>query len=268
MEDCIVNQPGIHGDNAAAGFWDFSPLPQLAGLHWFSVSKRGDETRVSIHGEIGIGEETVEDLIQAVGPAGPITLNITSVGGDTRTALLIYMKLRQRIKLATIRGQCFSAAVDIALSASKIRIEKSARMMVHRARSAVFGDQDQIQNAANMVKSSNAFWGKIYLSRCPESADWFNGSDHYFSADEALACGLVDEVFEDPASAQSPGPDADPLPTAECYPPTPDESLFQDFLRAFGPITVCNRNNFIRNVAAWAAHNSTETTTTKEHHAN
>lgn len=229
-------------------------FPPISGVEWFSVNRDVTGAVVSIHGEIGIGNQTAEDLLEAVGPEGDVRFIIRSFGGDTDIALKIFYSLKDRVTVATVY-ECFSAAMIFACAAKTIRIQAGARMMVHRARRAVFGDQDQLALAIKHIQKCNQAYFKVLSRRCPNAVEWNDGKDHYFTASEALSAGLVDEIFElppvafdkigEPASAQEPGP-------------TSDEQLFMNFFHAFGPVIVRNRHLFARSCGAWAFHNSTE----------
>ena len=246
----------IDGGNAASGVFHVSPLTPLDGFKWFSVSKRGSDHIVSIFGEIGVGIQKVEDLLISVGSSGSIEFNINSIGGDSLTALRIHNALCHRATVATIRGACFSSAVEIAHTARRVRIEASASMMVHQARAAVFGDMAQVSAAANHLRKTNKAVLQLLRRRCPHAAKWMAGGDFYFTAEESVSEGLADEVFTDPP-AEAP---IAPAATDNFEFPTEDELAFNDLLAMFGPLSVRSRNNFMRNLSAWAAHNAREIT--------
>ena len=77
----------------------------------------------------------------------------------------------------------------------------------------------------------------------------------YFTAEQALAAGLVDAIVE-------PEPEPEFITgTNESAPdpgPTEDEILFGDFLERFGRITVRDRQRFAQNLQVWLARNVIE----------
>ena len=81
-----------------------------------------------------------------------------------------------------------------------------------------------------------------------EVAPWFVNGDHWFTADEALAAGLVDEIL--PALAPRPA-GASTLAQDATESPTEAETLALDLLRALGPLRVRDREAFGREVGAW-----------------
>ncbi len=243
---------------AAEKFTALPPLPTISGTQWFNVGWRGSVCVVNIFGEIGIGSQSFQELIQAIGTSSALEFSINSVGGCAFSALKIYNATRGRVTVATIRGQCFSAAVFVAASAKVIRIEEGAKMMVHRARLAVFGDEETLAKSLKFIQSTNHFYQKALTDRGCNSEGWFNDSDHYFTAAEALEARLADEIFSDAPTeptAMITCPNAmETILEAE----TEDESLFNDFLRAFGTLRVRSRTQFAQAIAAWAFYNTTE----------
>jgi hypothetical protein len=80
-------------------------------------------------------------------------------------------------------------------------------------------------------------------------AAWLS-RDTCFTAPEALAAGLVDEITEVPPA---PVADADRVETSEPI-QTEDETLALSLLSALGQIQVRSKGEFSRAVHAWLAH--------------
>jgi len=231
---------------------------RLSGPNWFTVTLDGDAAQVSILNDIGAFGQTALDVLAQVQAAKTITLAINSTGGDMSCALAVFDGLADRVAEALITGSCFSSAVILAAAAKEIQIEAGARMMVHPARRFVFGDEAELTGAAQSIAKFNARLRAVLAARTGQPAavleGWLDGRDHYFTAQEAVAAGLADEVFSAPVSVcfQTHG---NRLKAAQDS-PTADEALFNDFLRAFGRVHVRNRQRFTRDLCAWAVHNT------------
>jgi hypothetical protein len=124
--------------------------------------------------------------------------------------------------------------------------------MVHSARRFVFGNAEELANIIPFLRENNSRIMDILTARCGESSrSWFDGNNHYFSADEAIAAGLADEILHVPEQSADCEADKPILAAANANTQTDDEGLFLDFLRAFGSIKVHDRVRFERSVKAF-----------------
>ena len=209
---------------------------------------------VSIFDDIGIFGATADDLIAQIGNAQKLSLTINSRGGDSRTAWKVFDALADRQVECDIIGACYSSAIIIAQSAARIRVEQSARLMVHPARTWILADEIELFEAAKTMRATNGRLRELFALKTGQTAatvaGWMDGKDHYFSAPEAVAAGLAHDIFTlPPAQPIEPGA---PTPPG----PTPDETLFFNFLRAFGPFHVQDLARFERGVASWIAYHT------------
>jgi ATP-dependent protease ClpP protease subunit len=239
------------------------PFPRQVppGPDWFSVEIHGDTAHVKIFGEIGLHGQRAEDLLAQIANVENVNFTILDcIGGCGLAALLLHDGLDGCTVTCDIIGRCFSAGILVALSAGQIRIAESARLMVHTPRAWLFADEAELTKAAEQIRLCKSRIRAMLMARlfhdlgsCVDH--WLSdGQDHFFTAVQAKAIGLADEVFTLPAETNI-------KPTADTLPPrreTDDEILFRDFLRAFGRIEVFDRAGFIRNLNAWAVHNVTK----------
>ncbi len=227
---------------------------------WFHVQKSGGIVRVNITGEIGCVRPWRELVAQVEG-ATDIRILINSPGGKVDDGVELFHALNNRVSETTITGRCFSAALPIALAGKKIRMERHARILCHAPHSWIYGDADQMILAARRLKKYSAYLKKIIMERTeqPETvvAGWLNGADVYFSAEQAVAYGLVDEIFDAPKSepCETPVATAD-AGTVQSSGMTEDEQFALDVLRALPRLTVHNRQSFLREVCASLFYNT------------
>jgi ATP-dependent protease ClpP protease subunit len=228
---------------------------------WFHVRMVDGVAFVTISGEIGLFRPWRELVAQVAG-AKDIKLFIDSVGGDTIAGVELFHALHGRVSETTITDKCFSAALPIALAGTKIRIERHARILCHAPCSWKYGHADEMILTAGWLKKNSAYLKKIIMERTELSetvvAGWLNGADFYFTAEQACAYGLADEIFDAPKL------DADGVPVAtrteKSNIPTlsEDELFFNDVLLSVGRLKVRNRADFMRELCAWAAYNTDE----------
>lgn len=85
------------------------------------------------------------------------------------------------------------------LPAKKIRMAENAFVMIHEPYGATSGNYKQMFEYANLLKKMTTNATKAYAKRSgkpvSEFQKYMDGADHWLSADECLAVGLVDEII-------------------------------------------------------------------------
>ena len=169
----------------------------------------------SIDSYWGINLEWLITIFQELRREGATTakLIINSPGGDAQQALAMYnYMLTSDIKLEGVVLGIAASAAGIILQACQTRtMYKSSFVMVHRVSVGYFegGDADQLKGIAQITELYENQCKNIFISRTKQPEDvvnsWFDGNDHYFTADDALANGLCDSIIEDTNSLQNIG---------------------------------------------------------------
>lgn len=234
---------------------------------WWQTQVINGVAHVHIFGDIGCTRPWKELLHEVCG-AKDIKLSIDSPGGNSIVGINLFDELKGRVSETTITGKCFSAALTIALAGTKIRMERHARILCHAPHSWIYADAEQMAFQAKHLSRLADYLKKIIMERCELSetvvAGWLNGVDVYFSAEQAVAYGLADEIYDAPKlAAPCAAPVAAiasarvsferPLPTF-----ADGEKLIYDILFAAGRVSVRSRANFIRELCAWATYNTDE----------
>lgn len=253
-------QGGIPGPNPApeSATERACEASRLAGS-WWSARRNGAIAHVNISNNIGIVGRGVSELVAAIGDAAEVELFIVSNGGDSHSALILHDAITGRCTEATIQGLCCSAAILIAMAAKKRRMANDARMMVHGPQCLFFGSLADVRAQASRMADLELKFSQILSAQTKQSpsqiARWL-ATDNWFNADAALAAGLIDEIFE-PAHAYK-SSEQSSTPAAI---PTTDETLFHEFVRVFGKISVRSRVSFFRELHAQLIYNIHETAT-------
>jgi ATP-dependent protease ClpP protease subunit len=101
--------------------------------------------------------------------------------------------------IVVIEGVVASMGSLIILGANKITMAENGYFMIHEPKGFVEGNAKQLFEQANLLKKMTASAIKAYSTRSGKPASEFqkfmDGADHFLSADEAKALGLVDEII-------------------------------------------------------------------------
>lgn len=180
---------------------------------FFNIIPGNGRCCLLLYGEIG-GEvssgDVMRELLEAERSYGRIDVRINSVGGEVYAGIAIFNALRQSkadIHIY-IDGIAASMASAIALCGKPVEMSRYARLMVHTVRGGCWGTK---KDMADCIKELDALEGvlcKMYAERLgtDETAvrtKYFDGSDHWMSAQEALAQGFVDGIYDVDESAGS-----------------------------------------------------------------
>lgn len=163
---------------------------------------------VYIYDEIGYWGVTASDFVSAfAGITAPsIDLHVNSPGGEVYDGIAIHTAIQQHPATVTayVDGLAASAASFIVMAADKVVIAKNAEMMIHDAMGLCIGNAaDMTAMVADLDRISNNI-ASMYADKTggtPE--DWRavmladNGAGTWYSASEAVAAGLADEILAD-----------------------------------------------------------------------
>lgn len=130
-----------------------------------------------------------------------IHLRVNSPGGDVFDARAMATALRAhpaRI-VAHIDGLAASAASYVALAADEVEISDGAFLMIHNAWGVVLGNRHDLLEMALTLEKIDASIAADYQRKSgqdPATVQRWMDAETWFTAQEALAVGLVDRVAE------------------------------------------------------------------------
>lgn len=138
-----------------------------------------------------------------------INLYINSPGGGVDDTLAIYDTIRfLDCDVATYcigRAQSGGAIVLASGTKGKRYILPHARVMIHQPFGGVYGQTSDVQIQAEEILKTKRSINELlarHTGKTPEQVEEDSERDRYFSAQEALDYGLVDEVLVDPKAAE------------------------------------------------------------------
>lgn len=154
----------------------------------------------------GISAEGFSRML--AGMQGPVSLRIDSPGGAVFGGRAIAQAIREYDGEVTahIDGVAASIASIIAIAADRVVAAPGAFMMIHRAWTITMGDCMDHRSEADLLDKVDGTLAKTYASKTGgNDADWLAAmtATTWYTAEEALAAGLIDEVATDAPTAQN-----------------------------------------------------------------
>lgn len=141
--------------------------------------------------------------LAALGSLDELNIFMNSPGGVVTDGLAIYNTLvrNKAVKNMFIDGLAGSIASVVAMAGDKIVTAKNASWMIHNPYMFVMGDADELRHWAKRLDALRDTIVGAYTDRSNGKATekqfgaWMD-EEKWFSAQEALAAGLTDEVSE------------------------------------------------------------------------
>lgn len=170
------------------------------------VKAQAGKAEIFLYGYIGYectAGEFLKELRALENSYTDICVRINSQGGEVFQGFPIYNAIR--MSKATIEvyvdGLAASMASVIMLAGKKIYIASNARVMVHGPEGGDYTTVENLENVVKMMKDLRQDMAKAYAGRTGKTEQWVmdnwltDGKDHWFTAQQAKAEGLVDEIY-------------------------------------------------------------------------
>lgn len=177
---------------------------------WYTMRNLAGEDRALVHlygiiGDTFWGEGvTAADFtrdLRAI-DARTIELHMDSDGGSIHEGITIYNALRDhsaRVEVV-VDGRAASAASFVAQAGDLITMNRFSEMMIHDGLALTLGNADDHYEMGALLDKASDNIAAIYANRAGgDVADWRAAmkAETWYSADEAVAVGLADEVVSD-----------------------------------------------------------------------
>lgn len=173
---------------------------------FFNVIAGNDGCCILLYGDIGEGVragDIVKELIEAESLYGKIDVRINSYGGDVMAGIAIFNALRNSKADITIYidGIAASTASVIAACGKPVMMSRYAKLMLHNVSGGVYGTTKEVENYVETMKEIentliNIYSEKTGMTREEITAKYFDGNDHWLSADDALNLGFIDGIYD------------------------------------------------------------------------
>lgn len=193
-----------------------STTPRWYEIRPRAAAKDGGKSAADIYVYGNIGDRWNEDgvvasdLVREIArlDVDTIDLRINSYGGSVTDGIAIYNALkRHRAEVHVhIDGVAISMASYLAMAGDTVTIASNAQVMVHAPWGYAVGNAAELREQADILDRYARAMAGAYASKTGKPDDEIlalltDGKDHWYSADEAVAAGLADEVGEEVAVA-------------------------------------------------------------------
>ena len=166
---------------------------------------------ILLYGDVGPwgdidSERVVTELLALEGEYNSIDVRINSTGGDVFTGIAIFNALRQskaNIKIY-VDGIAASIAGVIALCGKPLYMSQYARLMLHKVSGGAYGSAKELRETADLIEDLEGSLAEMVAQRANltkeevHSRYFADGKDHWLTAKEALALGMIDGIHDLP----------------------------------------------------------------------
>ncbi len=181
-------------------------LPRNLGKTGISMQATGQQLDLYLFGVIGdwwdgnTAEQVLYQL-QNNRDVTEITVYLSSVGGYFADGLPIYNLLKQHPANVTVvvMGYALSMASVIMLAGGKVKVAQNALLMIHNAQGCACGSPVDLRQSAEILTKHEQAIIPLYASRLgkkPAEIQALLDNETWFTAQEALDAGLVDEIID------------------------------------------------------------------------
>jgi ATP-dependent protease ClpP protease subunit len=159
-----------------------------------------------VYGQIGpadwgfIGADSIVEALGMLGD-GPISVRVNSPGGSVDEAVAAVENLRRHSGEVTVSVDALaaSAATLFLVSGFKVTAAPRAMVMIHQPHTIAIGDAAAMRKTADILDKYSETLVDAYAAKMDASREEILAmvaSETWFTAKEALAIGLVDEVVD------------------------------------------------------------------------
>lgn len=172
-------------------------------MRYFEKDK--DTVVIKFYGEVGTWWNNAKDFTTMFEDLDAryknIDIRVHCYGGQVFEGNVIYNAILNAKANVTIYIDGVSASMSsiIMLAGSKVIAADNAIIMLHSPSGYTEGTAEAHYSTAKLLRSMEKTFGKRYAEKTGKSEaevkGWFDGNDHWFSAEEAMNIGLIDEVI-------------------------------------------------------------------------
>lgn len=190
------------------------------GRDWYRITNLSNSAaEVVIYDEIGWFGVTAEDFMAELRglDVGEITLRVNSPGGEIFDGIAIHNLLRSHRAQVTTYVDSLAASIAsvIALAGDRVIMQPHSQMMIHDGSGLAIGNAADMREMADLLDRQSNNIAEVYAERAGGTVeDWRQRmlAETWYSAKEAVAAGLADEVAEtrqrpDEGEPNGPAPD-------------------------------------------------------------
>lgn len=177
---------------------------------FFNIIPGEDTCCILLYGDIGdnyaavTSSQIVRELLAAEATYKNIDVRINSIGGEVYTGIAIFNALRASKANITIYvdGVAASMASVIALCGKPVYMSRYARLMLHGVSGGCYGNTADFEEALKEMKGledtlCDMYAEKLGLDKANIKSTYFDGADHWLTAEEAQELDFIDGIYDD-----------------------------------------------------------------------
>jgi len=168
---------------------------------WYRIVNLATAAEIYLYDEVGLWGVSAQDFTKELRDikAAQIDLHINSPGGDVFDGMAIYTALRGHPATVTafVDSIAASAASFIAMAGDRIVMRPNSQIMIHMAHGIAVGNADDMEQMKALLDRQTDNIASVYARRAGGTVDQWRDrmrAETWYSADEAVAAGLADEV--------------------------------------------------------------------------
>jgi ATP-dependent protease ClpP protease subunit len=181
------------------------PLARLekGQTDWYRVSNlAGQAPEIYIYDEIGYWGTASNDFVKDLALLADeprLVINMNSPGGDVFDGIAIYQALLDHPAevVVKVNGLAASIASVIAMAGDRVIMGARSQIMIHEGFTFASGDSATMRKTADMLDRISDNIAAVYADRAGgDQSMWRDRmrEETWFSAEEAVAAGLADEI--------------------------------------------------------------------------
>ena len=161
-----------------------------------------------LYGEIGgkegvNAEQIVSEMAWLASEYPLIDVHINSMGGEVFAGIAIFNALKDSPSIVNVYvdGLAASIAGVIALCGKPLHMSRFSRLMLHSVSGSCAGGARDMRQCADLIDGLEGTLADMISQKCGMPSEevktrFFDGKDHWFTADEAARIGLCDDIYD------------------------------------------------------------------------
>lgn len=163
---------------------------------------------ILLYGDIGDYDKVrsgdiVRELLEMEAQYKKIDVRINSNGGDVHSGIAIFNAFKNTKADVTIYidGIAASIASGIAFCGKPLFMSRFSRLMFHNIQGGAYGNKKELAEVIEQIDSLENTLAEMLATRCKKTVDeikaeYFDGTDHWLTAQQALDAGLIDGIYD------------------------------------------------------------------------